>query len=111
MNKNNGLLEKSFSDSYQIKFQDMEFKLVEGGLHIIEMSKLFHFNVDIEMPSYVNEYRYAFRNQLFLNHTMYIKCYMSPIILLMTNNDYNLIMKILNFNITYDDGCDVFLIH
>ena len=107
--KNVGIKE-TYSDSYQINFQDMEFRLVKDE-KIIEMSKLFHFNIDCEMPAFVNEYRYVFYDHLVLDKTMNIKCYMSPIIILMTNSDYNLVMKCLFHNISYDDGCDQFMIH
>lgn len=33
---------------------------------------------------------------------------MSPVIMQMDNNDYNLIMKCLFHNISFDDGCEPF---
>lgn len=82
----------------------------KGGVQI-EMSKLFHFNVKIEMPGFVNEYFYVFKQKLKIDRTMKLRCYISPIIVRMTNKDYNLVMKCLFHNITYDDGCDRFQIH
>ena len=37
-------------------------------------------------------------------------CLPSPLVILMTNEDYNLIMRALFHNINYDDGCDRFMI-
>ena len=75
------------------------------------MSKLFHLNLEVEMPLFANEYFYVFGKKLVIDKTMKIKCYLSPIVIMLTNFDYNLIMKILFHNITFDDGCDRFYIH
>lgn len=45
-----------------------------------------------------------------LDKTMKIKCYVSTLVILMTNEGYNLIMRALFHNINYDDGCDRFMI-
>jgi len=70
------------------------------------MSKEFAFNLSIEMPAFVNEYNYVFNKALKIDKTMKIRSYISPIILRMSHVDYNLIMKCLFHNISYDDGCD-----
>jgi len=74
------------------------------------MCKPFNFNVEVEMPLFVNEYQFVFENNLVLDKTMKIKCYVSHIVILMTNEDYNFIMRVLFHNITFDDGCDRFMI-
>ena len=75
------------------------------------MGKPFNFYLDIEMPLFVNEYDFLFSSKLIIDKTMKIKCYLTTLVILMTNEDYNLIMKILFHNITYDDCCDRFMIH
>ena len=75
------------------------------------MCKPFNFYMDIESPIFVNEYNFLYGNQITLDKTMKIRCYLTPLVILMTNDDYNLIMKILFHNIIYDDCCDRFLIH
>ena len=45
-----------------------------------------------------------------LDKTMKIKCNVSTLVILMTNEGYNLIMRALFHNINYDDGCDMFMI-
>ena len=76
-----------------------------------ELSKLFHFNLRINMPTLVDEYEFIYGKGAILDKTMKINCYMSPIIMSLNNSNFNLLMKCLFHNITYDDGCDMFMIH
>lgn len=88
----------------------MSLGFVKDGKEI-EMSKLFHFNIKMDMPGFVNEYWYVYKDKLKIDKTMKMRCYLSPIIIRMTNADYCLVMRCLFHNITYDDGCDRFMIH
>lgn len=81
------------------------------GKNATEMTKAFDFNVNINMIGFFNEYKYIYGNDIKLDTTMIMKNHISPIIFRMSNADYNLVMKCLFHNISYDDGCDKFLIH
>lgn len=63
------------------------------------------------MAGFFNEYKYIYNNDIKIDTTMYMDNYISPIIFRMSNADYNLIMASLSKNISYDDGCDRFLVH
>lgn len=64
-------ISKTFSDAYQIYLSNMGIKLVKG-LKEIWMCKPFNFNVEVEMPMFVNEYQFVFGNNLVLDKTMKI---------------------------------------
>lgn len=64
----------------------------------------------ISMLSNELEYRYLY-SRIKLDSTLRIKCYVSPIIITMSNSDYNKIMKCLFHNISYNDGCDKYMVH
>lgn len=63
------------------------------------------------MPAFVNEYWFIYKDKLLIDKTMKIRSYLSPIIISLTNKDYCLLMRCLFHNVTYDDGCDYFMIH
>ena len=42
---------------------------------------------------------------------MTIDMLLSPIILTISNKDYNLLMKCINHNVSYDDGYDQIVVH
>lgn len=63
------------------------------------------------MAGFSNEYKFLYGDNIKIDNTMVMYNYISPIIFRMSNSDYNLIMKCLFHNITFDDGCDRFMIH
>ena len=69
-----------------------------------EMTKPFNCNMDIDQLMLPNHYEFAFKN-LTLDYSRKVKFHLSPCVMIMSNADYNLFMKILYHNIRFDDGC------
>jgi vacuolar protein sorting-associated protein 13A/C len=88
----------------------MQIRLIRGE-KVDEMTKYFNYNVNINMAGFTNEYKFLYGDDIAIDNTMFMYNYVSPIIFRMSNSDYNLVMKCLFHNITYDDGCDRFMIH
>lgn len=107
-------LKETYSENFLISMAKMQMRIVhihDKSKELIEMTKGFDYNVCINMAGFVNEYKYLWGNDVRIDTTMILKNYISPIIFRMSNTDYNLIMRCLSHNISYDDGCDRFLIH
>ncbi|KAL4496109.1 hypothetical protein ABPG72_015531 [Tetrahymena utriculariae] len=103
-------IKETYSENFNISMNDMQMRLIRGQ-NVTEMTKAFNFNVNINMVGFFNEYKYIYGNDIKIDTTMIMKNYISPIIFRMSNADYNLVMMCLFHNISYDDGCDRFLIH
>ncbi|KAL4498677.1 hypothetical protein ABPG73_003474, partial [Tetrahymena malaccensis] len=103
-------IKETYSENFNISLNDMQMRLIRGQ-NVTEMTKAFNFNVNINMAGFFNEYKYIYGNDIKIDTTMIMKNYISPIIFRMSNADYNLVMMCLFHNISYDDGCDRFLIH
>lgn len=61
----------------------MQLGFIRNGKYI-EMSQLFHFNIKIDMPGFSNEYWYVYKDELQIDRTMKLKCFISPIIIRLT---------------------------
>ena len=100
-----------YSEHFYVKLANMQLRIVKEKNTVVEMTKAFDYNVDINMAGFVNEFKYIYGHDIRIDTRMILKNYISPIIFRMSNADYNLCMSCLFKNITYDDGCDRFLIH
>lgn len=89
----------------------MQIKFVHDHKHVREFTKFFHMNLAVQMLAFANEYKFLYGRQVQLEKAMHINLYLSPLIIMMSNADYNLVMRSLFHNISYDDGCDQFLVH
>src|SRR5690606_15058582 len=76
-----------------------------------------NFNFTVEIPKFVPEYMTLHElgnekpdvlneNKFCLNENMIIKGKLSPLITILDQEDFILLMKILNYNIIYNDGKD-----
>lgn len=75
------------------------------------MTKPFDYNIKMSMPGFFNEYKYLYGADIKIDTTMVLHNYISPIIFRMSNTDFNLLMRCLFHNVTFDDGCDRFHVY
>lgn len=96
---------------YRLWMKDMGIRAVSGHKNSpIELSLPFHFNLEIESPTYPTEYKQNFPDQDW-NLSRKIKARIFPIILSLSRADYLLIMRLLYSNIWFDDLMDQFHYH
>ena len=89
--------------------KDMGIK-VNRGKEQFEMSLPYHFNLEVEKPGFIEEYKHCYKDED-LDFSLRIKSRILPIILSLHKTDYLLIMKILFANISYDDQMDRYHIY
>ncbi len=63
------------------------------------------------MPALTNYYDFLYGEKIAVDRRMMLSCLMSPLVMRMANEDYCLIMRCLFHNVSFDDGCDQYLIH
>ena len=98
-----------YCDFYRIWMKDMGIRVIRGE-EKFEMSKPFHFNLEVEKPCFIDEYQHCYKEED-MDFSLRIRSRILPIILSLHKIDYLLIMKILFANISYDDQMDKFHIH
>ncbi|EGR30928.1 PH domain protein [Ichthyophthirius multifiliis] len=103
-------VKQTYSENYKICIEQMQIRIIRSN-KVDEMTKQFNYNVNINMALFSNELKYLYGDDIAIDNTMFMHNYVSPIIFRMSNSDYNLVMKCLFHNITYDDNCDKFMIH
>ena len=99
-------------DYYRIYMKDMGIKIIRDGDKVSEISKPFHFNLEVEKLCFMDDYNYCYKNLSdHLDTRLRIRSRIFPILLSLYKIDYLLLMKILFSNISYDDVMDKFHIH
>lgn len=105
-------MKETYNEIFNISLVNMQIRIVrDDGMDNSEMTKKFDYNVKISLAGFVDEYKYLYGGDIRIDTTIILQNYISPIIFRMSNWDYNLVMKCIFHNVTYDDGCDRFLVH
>lgn len=99
-----------FCDFYRIWMKDMGIRIIRDGNREFELSRPYHFNLEVEKPCFIDDYKQIY-NENTLDLSLRIRSRILPIVLSLYKVDYLLIMKILFANISYDDMMDRFHIH
>ena len=105
-------LEYVYTEKMNILLKDMCMYRVQGDQKF-EMSSKVNFDLGMERPLFVDEYKLIYsegehitKTKFTLNAGMKLTGKMSPMILMLQHEDYLMVMRCLNFNIGYDDGQD-----
>ena len=87
----------------------MELKSEKNEI-IHKLSYPFDFKMCVEMPQFLDEYKFCF-NKSIIDNSLIIKSKILPIIMMLEKVDYLFLMKVLYSTITYDDLLDKIFIH
>ena len=110
-------LEFIYCEMYEIKLQSMGISRVEGEKKV-QLTQEVNFDLSFDRPMFVPEYKLLYGNRrqdeelqdeikdFYLDERMVLKGKMTPLITTLEHEDLLLLMRILNSNITYDDGKD-----
>ena len=103
--KNGGkLLDSTWVETMYIDIHNMGLsKIIEDNIY--KVSENFEFKIEFERALFAEEYARVYE-ELTVDSSMILKGFMTPIIIILSKDDYALIMKGLNFNVTYDDLMD-----
>lgn len=97
-----------YCEVMRININDMGIWKVQGDRRS-EITRNFTFSLDLERQLFPEEYQivYGENNDRFeLDTGMVINARMTPLIVILSKDDYKMLMKVLNYNITYSDGLD-----
>jgi len=111
-------LEFIYCEMYNIQLQSMGISRIEGDKKV-QLTREVNFDLSFDMPKFIPEYKllYGDKSQelqefkdeskdFYLDERMVLKGKMTPLITTLEHEDLLLLMRILNSNITYDDGKD-----
>ncbi|KAL4505260.1 hypothetical protein ABPG72_016327 [Tetrahymena utriculariae] len=103
-------IKETYSDIYQVNAQNMLIRVIKGD-QVTEITQKFNLNVSVNLANYFYQYKYIYGDDIKIDTTVRVYNHISPIIFVISNENYNLIMKCVMHNIAYDDGCDRFLVN
>jgi len=75
------------------------------------LSDPLQMNLVINIPGYINEYKFIFEKNLIIDETIAVNFSLSKMKLFINHEEYNFLFKCLMQNIIFDDGLNKYLIH
>ena len=102
------LLDFVYCEVMKIEIHNMGIWKIQNG-EKSELTRDFNFMLDMERPLFPEEYKMVYGenyDKFELNVGMVLKAQMTPMIVILSKDDYKLMMKILSHNVSYNDGLD-----
>lgn len=107
-----------YCGKYNIKLQNLGIFRVEAETKV-SLIRETNFNLTFDQPMFLQEYKVLYQqkqnawesqeiteNDFYIDERMSLRGKMEPLVAIFNHEDLMSLMKILNFNITYDDGMD-----